>query len=114
VKGWAAKVRAHGEQVGKRSKPRKPKAEVQSTWTQVRAPSGTDPGEVVAVHFIVDDGVLILTNEEGAAIKEVKEYRLLPSDDPVSLARAFTRERRKLRDPDGFNRPLNHPPLGIA
>lgn len=81
---------------------------------QVRAPSGTDPGEVVAVHFIVDDGVLILTNEEGAAIKEVKEHRLLPSDDPVSLARAFTRERRKLRDPDGFNRPLNYQALGIA
>jgi len=57
---------------------------------------------------------LIPTNEKRAAIKEVKEHRLWPSDDPVALARAFTRERRKASDPSGFYRPFNYQPLGIV
>jgi hypothetical protein len=91
----------------------KPKPVVTETWVRIRPASDTDPGEVAPAYFTVDDGVLIVTDEKVAPIKEIKPYTLKEGDDPRMFAGHFAWKHLKEKR-SGFDRPIIYPTAGIA
>jgi hypothetical protein len=106
---WTKKLLAHGESKRKpKAMPRKPRPVLQETGAQIRGASGNDPGEVIPVYYLVDDGVLIVMDEKGKPLEGAKAHTLLSSDHAQQLAKLMTLVRRRQADPNGFNRSLNH------
>jgi hypothetical protein len=83
---WVQRVKAHGENAQRKSRPRKPQPIVQETWAQVRPQSDNDPGEVLPVFYIIEEGVLTVTDRKGIPVKNIKARTLLLSDNPALLA----------------------------
>jgi hypothetical protein len=42
-----------------------PSGKVRCTWIEVRGPSGGDPGEIALVYYVVDGGLVVLTDALG-------------------------------------------------
>jgi hypothetical protein len=85
---------------------RRSRAKVQEVYVQVRRPDGNQPGQVAPIYFTVEDGLLTITDENGAATKG-EPYTLKPGEDAVSMARAIG--GAQLREAfTGFNRPLSY------
>jgi hypothetical protein len=97
-------------------------SEIYQVTIQVRAPSGRpgDMGQVAFGHYVIEDGVLFMTDSEGKKVRrrdgDLMQKKLQPADNPEIIARNFTRELRShFRDASAdFNRPLVYPPLNVA
>jgi hypothetical protein len=105
------------EPVPKPVEPPRRAPKIESCCVVTRQPSGEgDLGEVIDCWWFVDDGFVVLCSRSGKPTGE--EKRLLPGDDPQSVAKrlgrdAWRRERPTDRVP-GFGRPLRYGPLGLA
>lgn len=96
-----------------RTAKRRERAKVQETLIQVREPRGTDPGQVETVYFVVNDGVLSITDERGVRDGSLKAFTLRESDNPIAIAKALVRD--KMRDRfSGFSRPLFYEKFGAV
>lgn len=110
---WTAKIKQHG--AAKAKPQRKARPIVQETWAQTRRPTDDgDPGEVMPVHFTVDDGVLTVTDAKGQPLGSVKPYTLRDGDDPRRFAGVFALQAWQSNRGGDFNRPLHYDMRGIA
>ena len=78
-------------------------------------------GRVTIGYYVLDDGILTMTDGEGAPFRGTSgdriSHRLQSDEDPTVIAKRLTmRIYRMVRGGDmaGFNRPLNYQPSGIA
>jgi hypothetical protein len=90
----------------------------QSVFIQIRKPDGDDPGQVAEGAFIVEDGVVILTDRDGnpARDDDGKFYKrkLADGQNPKVIAGRLTRELRsalrgKNAPTNGFDGPIHYP-----
>lgn len=92
---WASKIRAHS--ASKQPKPRKPPSVVRSTYAQARYPNEDtgDPGEVIDVHYTVEDNVVTLTNARGERIGgKGNTYVLQHGESAERIAKLLAMEGR--------------------
>jgi len=82
--------------------------EVKKLTIQVRAPRGSDPGEVAIGYYCVVDGYVVLTDADGKRLGSDKRY--IGSGDAHLIACRMVRNR-KGRASASFNRPVSYPPL---
>ena len=98
---WVAGIRAHA--ASKQPPRRKARPVVLTTWAQTRAPNEVtgDPGAVVPVHYIVDDGTVRLTTEAGKPLSEKQSYALAAGDSAVRIAKMLSTigREREIRAP---------------
>jgi hypothetical protein len=89
----------------------------QSVFIQIRKPGGADPGQVAEGAFIVEDGVVILTDRDGNPARDSSgkyyKQKLADGENPKVIAGRLTRELRlALRGKDapvrGFDGPLQY------
>src|SRR5690348_2551955 len=76
-----------------------PMPDVHSVTIQVRAPSRPgDTGQVSFGYYVVDDGMLTMTDGEGKPVRrrtgDLMTHKLKPGDDAETIARIFTRNFR--------------------
>jgi hypothetical protein len=102
---WAKKLKEHGK--SKRKTPVVRKPVVQECWLQIRGASGSDPGAVDPVFYVIESGVLTVTDSTGKPLEKVGTHRLMEGEDPRQVAKRLA-TRRRLAEPD-FNRPLHYP-----
>jgi hypothetical protein len=87
---------------------------------QIRRPSGDDPGQVSEGYYVVHDGVLTMTHEDGQPVSPDQfRHTLKAGDDPAAIAGMLTRRVRRFmlgitETEEAFNRPLGYGNLGIA
>jgi hypothetical protein len=93
--------------------------EIFTVFVQTQAPKGSFHGRVVEGKYIVEDGVLTLTNRRGIPVSDAegKSYtqKLNESDNPKQIAGLLTKKFAKARRgdvPASFSRPLDYPRLG--
>jgi hypothetical protein len=90
----------------------------------VSNPISTNPndhGRVTIGYYVLQDGLLTMTDGEGAAVRgragEKITHKMRPGDDAGTIARRLTlqihRMARGESGPAGFNRPLSYPNIGI-
>jgi hypothetical protein len=72
-----------------------------------------DPDEIAIGHFIVLDGVVQLTDENGGPLDGAKPEVLADGVNPKSIAARMTRARWS-GTRGGFNRRLVYPPMTLA
>jgi hypothetical protein len=82
------------------------KPEVFAVFAEVRRPRGTDPGAAVEGRYIVEDGVVILTDQGGIPIRDeygkLYKHTLVTGDIPKQIGARLTKSfRLKLRGKDG-------------
>ena len=82
-----------------------PKPEVASFYT-----SENDPGQIDVGYFIVEDGMVTLTDQNGEPIKDMKPEKV-GNADLKYIAGLLIRKRRSESNED-FNRQLDYRPLG--
>ena len=86
--------------------------EVKKITIQIRAPRGQDGGEVAIGHYVVVEGSVVLTDENGKPISGVAKQHIGPDGDARLIACCMVRNNRKGRaSVAGFNRQINYPPL---
>jgi hypothetical protein len=101
------------------------KPEVKAVFAEVRRPRGTDPGAAVEGRYIVEDGVVTLTTQDGIPVRDeygkLYKHTLAAGDIPKQLAARLTKNfRLKLRGKhgghvDGFAYgPLRYPPIKVV
>jgi hypothetical protein len=91
--------------------------EVQTVFVQTEAPKGSFQGRVVEGKYIVEDGVLTLTNRRGDPVSDAegKTYtqKLNPGDNPKQIAGLLTKKFAKARRGDApssrFSGPIEYP-----
>jgi hypothetical protein len=88
---------------------------VQEGRITVRLSSENDPDEIAIGHFVVQDGVLTLTDANGKPLEGVKQEISAEGANPKSIAGRLTRQRWS-ETRGGFNRKLAYEPawLGLA
>jgi hypothetical protein len=67
---------------------------VYSTWVEIRGAMGRDPGEVAPIYFIVEAGVLTLTDAQGRAGNDnngALRIEIRPGEAAVAVARRLAR-----------------------
>jgi hypothetical protein len=83
--------------------------EVHKVTIQIRPPRGNnDGGEVAIGHYVVVDGYLVMTDQEGRPVNSEK-HTLTPGEDVRLKACRLVRRRRT--GPRGFNDKLVYPKL---
>jgi hypothetical protein len=101
------------------------KPEVKSVFAEVRRPRGTHPGAAVEGRYIVEDGVVILTTQDGIPVRDeygkLYKHTLVTGDIPKQIAARLTKSfRLKLRGKDGGHvdgfayGPLRYPPIKVV
>lgn len=102
---WLDKLESHGKTQVREARKRRLRPLVQSVYVTTRHPKGNDPGAVAEGHFIVEDGRLTLTDENGTPLDKPV---VIGSNDPRSLASSLIKARLGLNRGEltGFNRPL--------
>jgi hypothetical protein len=101
------------------------KPEVKAVFAEVRRPRGTDPGAAVEGRYIVEDGVVILTTQDGIPVRDeygkLYKHTLVTGDIPKQIAARLTKSfRLKLRGKDGGHvdgfayGPLRYPPIKVV
>jgi hypothetical protein len=92
--------------------------EVLSVFVQLEAPKGKSPGKAIEGCYIVDSGMVILTNRRGEPVQDDsgKKYtqKLGDGDNPKQIAARLTKQfRGALRGnnaaPHGFSGPIEYP-----
>jgi hypothetical protein len=90
-------------------------SDVQRVQVYLSHPTGPDDlGQVTFGFFKVEDGVLIMTDEQGNPMRkingEIFSRKLGPDDNPCSIAGVLTKEiRRELYGDLDFHRPIKYP-----
>jgi hypothetical protein len=81
--------------------------EVHRVTVQLRSPSGTDPGQVTFGFFVIEDGRLVMTDENGVKVRkkygDLYTHVLKPEDDPHAIAGILTRKIREQVYGDAHN-----------
>jgi hypothetical protein len=101
------------------------KPEVKTIFAEVRRPRGTDPGAAVEGAYVLEDGAVVLTNRDGAPVKDErgKSYRhtLAPNDNERQIAARMTKEFRSALQGKNGGRvagfepgPLRYPPIKVV
>jgi hypothetical protein len=91
--------------------------DVQQVVVYLRHPtSSEDLGQVTYGFYKVDDGTLIMTDQEGRPVRknngELWSHKLGPDDKPRSVAGRLTKEIRRELDPSAdFNALINYPDI---
>jgi hypothetical protein len=102
---WLDKLSDHGATKVKEKKKRiGPRPVVHEVYVIVRHSSGADPGQIDIGHFIVVDGLVILTDQEGDRLKDGPSH-IVGDCDPRYIAQMLLRQRRSEKGSD-FNRDL--------
>jgi hypothetical protein len=93
------------------------KPEVKAVFAEVRRPRGTDPGAAVEGRYVVEDGVVTLTTQDGIPVRDeygkLYKHTLVTGDIPKQIA-------AKLRGKDGGRLagfepgPLRYPPIKVV
>jgi hypothetical protein len=87
---------------------------------QIRRPSFGDPGQVSEGYYTVQDGVLVMTHEDGEPVSPDQfRHTLKAGDEPAAIAGILTREVRRYmlgitKAEEAFGRPLDYGNSGIA
>jgi hypothetical protein len=101
-------------------------SEVHSIYAIVRNPSPGDPndqGQVTTGFYTLADGILTMTNSEGAAVRDNRgekiTHKIEAGEDPRMVASRLTLKiygmmRSGSGQVTGFNRPLGYPGSGLA
>lgn len=92
-------------------------AEVHCVWVQVRGSTVNDPGEIAPRYYIVDDGVLLLTDAQGEILTDdddaTFQYALSASDDPGTCAKRLALRTLK-QERAFFGRALAYPTIVVV
>jgi hypothetical protein len=84
----------------------------QHIFVQRRGPHGKFPGSGIHGWFVVEGGVVRLTDADGVPERDY-EWHLSSGENPEVIASVLLRRRDDARDPiSDFRRPLNYPPTG--
>jgi hypothetical protein len=95
----------------------------QSVQIQIKPPDGSFPGQTAEGCFIVEDGVVVLTDRDGnpARDDDGKFYKrkLADGENPKVIAGRLTRELRtalrgKNAPVNGFDGPIRYPKISVA
>jgi hypothetical protein len=95
-------------------------SEVFKISVQTRRPDGDDPGAVTEGAYIVDDGVLTMTQPDGSPVRNPERFthKLRDGDNAPGIAGQLTLEIRQALlgkgTVAGFNRQLAYPKSGVA
>jgi hypothetical protein len=98
-------------------------SEIKQIIAQVNGPQPETgyPGRVMYGFYVIDDGVLTMTDEAGVPVRDkggdIVRHKLEDGQDEQSIARVLTLRIWRQRtggDGNGFNRPLNYPRTGVA
>jgi hypothetical protein len=69
--------------------------DVRCTWMELRGASGTDPGEIVLIHFVIDGATLSLTDALGHKLNDgggnILSVQVPAGEEPSALAKRLTR-----------------------
>jgi hypothetical protein len=98
------------------------KPEVKAVFAEVRRPRGTDPGAAVEGRYIVENGVVTLTTQDGIPVRDeygkLYKHTLVTGDVPKQIAARLTKNfRLKLRGKGGGHKagfepgPLRYPKI---
>jgi hypothetical protein len=113
VPRWTDELEQLGRTKVRKSRKQRLQGKIEQVIVQIRAATDDgDPGEVAIGHFVVEDSVLCLVDEEGQDLKGAKPVKLENLADARAVAANLIRRRRG--DENDFNRPLVYRPLGIA
>lgn len=104
----ATGVAVHAPRVQAPTRPRV-KADIKTVPVQTAAPFGNSPGVITVGYYSVQDGVVVMHDQDGKPTGK----RMPAGEDPRQVAYLITRESWKAEKPD-FNRPLNYQPLGLV
>jgi hypothetical protein len=90
--------------------------EVFTVFAQVTGPKGAHPGSAVEGRYIVENGVVTLTNYDGMPVRDeygkFYEHTLAAGDIPKQIAARLTKKfRLRLRGKDGGRSGFEHGPL---
>jgi hypothetical protein len=81
---------------------------------QLQRPRGNFEGRVESSFYTVNDGVVMLVEENGVAVDRYKLTRKLkPGEDARAVACALTRQRYSKGGNGDFNRRLVYPKIGF-
>jgi hypothetical protein len=86
-------------------------SEVHKITIQTRAPRGRDPGKVAEGWYVVTDGCVVLTDQDGKPTGDSKRY-LDPGGDARLIACRLLRGRQSSGSASGFNHKIAYPRLG--
>lgn len=98
---------------------------VHHVTVQLRKPVGDDLGQVTEGFYVVQDGVLSLTDDDGDplmgknGVPVVKRHVLKPGDNAEAIARVLTKKARReilglTETQESFGRKLGYQPNGVA
>ena len=77
----------------------------------IRNASAGDPGQIQEGWYVIENGVVRLTDQDGRFRRGGAERELPAGGDALTIAKDLLRITSK---PRGFNRPLSAPDLGIV
>ena len=82
---------------------------MQTVTIQLQRPRGDFPGKVGTQSYIVEDGTVLLVDQNGSPIDRVRFGRKLkPGEDAKAVACVLTRQRHSGKS-TSFNRPMQYP-----
>ena len=83
---------------------------LQTVTIQLERPRGQFPGKVATQSYVVEDGVVLLVDQNGSPIDRVRYGRKLkPNEDAKAVACVLTRQRHGSKSPGNFNRRIHYP-----
>ena len=100
--------------------------EIKPVTVHLRRPEGSDPGQVSFGFYVVENGRIIMVDEDGAPILneangEKYTYKIEDGDNVPGIAGQLTLEIRQMMRGEnapgavsGFNRQLDYPKSGLA
>ena len=93
---------------------------IRRVTVQLDPPKGDFPGRVTEGYYVIDDGVLVMTHNDGKPVDSVEFRHILePSDNPTAIAMMMTRKvRRYLKGQsevqEKFARKIEYPKMGAV
>jgi hypothetical protein len=95
----------------------------QFVFIQIRRPDGSDPGQTAEGAFIIEDGVVVLTDRDGNPARDgdgkFYKRKLADGENPKVIAGRLTRELRtalrgKNAPVNDFDGPIRYPKISVA
>jgi hypothetical protein len=75
---------------------------------ELQRPRGSFPGRVEVGHYVVVEGSVVLTDDQGKPIGDTKRP-ILKGEDARLIACAMLRQRSGRNPGSSFNRPISYP-----
>jgi hypothetical protein len=110
---WIDKLERHGTEVAVEYKRRRPRPRVHDVCITGRTPSDNDPGEIAVGYYTVAHGELLMTDATGKPLRDAKPVKVT-NENARSVAGMLTRQHWVESRSNGFDGPLNYPPISIA